>query len=126
MIEFEHMAERQRKWMLYLLLIFLIGAFITPYKRVFLGLLLGHVVSYYGLRLLHNRAKAFGEAVVQDKRIYGLGTFLRLVGAAIAIIIAVNLEHKVHIIGVVFGLITSYVVLIVDYTIYFARQSNNK
>lgn len=122
MVEYERMAERQRKWMLYLLLIFFVGAMLLPYKRVILGLLLGHVVSYYSLRLLHNRAKAFGEAIVEEKRSLGLGTFLRLLGAALAIIIAMKFEHKIHIIAVVFGLITSYIVIVADYTIYSIRQ----
>src|SRR5690625_7955633 len=73
MEEFARMEIRQRKWMLYLLAIFLFGAAITPYERFFLGLLVGHVVSYYGLRLLQNRAKAFGRLAVDGKRTSGLG-----------------------------------------------------
>lgn len=114
MVDYERMAKRQQKWMLYLLIIFLLGALLTPYEHIFLGLLLGHVVSYYGLRLLHNRGKAYGKAIVEDGRPPGLGTFLRLVGAAIAILIAIKFEHKVHLIAVVCGLMTSYVVMLVD------------
>lgn len=126
MDEFEHMAKRQRKWMLYLLGIFLIGAIITPFERVFLGLALGHTVSYYSLRLLHNRTKTFGQAAIEGRKILGLGTFLRLMGVAIAIFIALRFEHKIHTISVVLGLITLYIVLIIDYTIYAIQQSNSK
>src|SRR5690625_4773366 len=123
MEEFARMEIRQRKWMLYLLAIFLFGAAITPYERFFLGLLVGHVVSYYGLRLLQNRAIAFGRLAVDGKRTSGLGTFFRLIGAGVAIWLALKYEEKIHIIGVVLGLTTSYVVMIIDYTIYSIRQS---
>src|SRR5690625_2941631 len=106
------MERRQLKWMLYLLAIFLFGGAITPYERFFLGLLVRHVVSYYGLRLLQNRAKAFGRLAVDGKRTPGLGTFFRLIGAGVAIWLALKYEEKIHIIGVVLGLTTSYVVMI--------------
>lgn len=126
MEDFERMEVRQRKWMLYLLAIFLLGAAVTPYERFFLGLLLGHVVSYYGLRLLHNRAKAFSQAIIDEKRTTGLGTFFRLIGAGVAIGLALKFQEKIHIIGVVFGLTTSYIVMIVDYTIDAIHQSKVK
>lgn len=126
MEEFVRMEVRQRKWMLYLLAIFILGATVTPYDRFFLGLAFGHLVSYYGLRILHNRAKAFSEAVIHEKRTSGLGSFLRLIGAGLAVWLALKFDHKVHIIGVVLGLTTSYLVMIVDYTIYSIRQSKVK
>src|SRR5699024_872234 len=115
MEDFARMEVRQRKWMLYLLAIFILGAAITPYDRFFLGLALGHIVSYYGLRLLHNRAKAFTDAIIEEKRSLGLGTFLRLIGAGLAVWLALKYEHKIHIIGVVLGLTTSYIVMMIDY-----------
>src|SRR5690625_5931287 len=95
----------------------------NPLRTFFLGILVGHVVSYYGLRLLQNRAKAFGRLAVDGKRTSGLGTFFRLIGAGVAIWLALKYEEKIHIIGVVLGLTTSYVVMIIDYTIYSIRQS---
>lgn len=123
MEEFVRMEVRQRKWMLYLLAIFIFCAAITPYDRFFLGLTVGHVVSYYGLRLLHNRAKAFSQAIIEEKRVTGLGTFLRLIGAGLAVWLAMKYEHKLHIIGVVLGLTTSYFVIILDFTIRSIHQS---
>lgn len=41
MFEFDSMVARQRKWMLYFLALFVLGAGFLPYTRVFNGLVLG-------------------------------------------------------------------------------------
>lgn len=123
MDEYEQMVGNQRRWMLYLLGLFLIGAFITPFQRVFMGLMLGHVVSYYSLRLLHRNITRFGKAVLGEGSTVGLGTFLRLISAGIAIFIALKFEEEFHLIAVVIGLLTSYVVMFIDVTL---RTVKNK
>lgn len=117
MEEYERLVESQRKWMLYLLVFFLIGASVTSYQRIFLSLLLGYVVGYYSLRFLQSRIKAFGRAVVERGSSAHLGTFIRLAGIAVVVIISLRYPEKIHLISVVIGLAIAYLILFIDFTI---------
>lgn len=124
---FDQMVERQRKWMLYILALFILLAAVLPAHRpLFLGLLLGSVISYYGMRLLQKRLRVFGESVVETGKAKGLGTMFRLLGAVVAVFLALYFEDKVNYYGVVAGLATSYVVLIIDASIYFVWKDAKK
>lgn len=127
MQEFDQLVARQRKWMLYILALFILLAAVLPEHRpLFLGLLLGSVISYYGMRILHNRLKKFGETVIESARPIGLGTFVRLLGGALAVFLAFYLGDKVSYVGVVAGLGMAYVVLLVDAFIYYALKEWKK
>lgn len=114
MLDYDRMIASQRKWMLYLIAIFIIGAGITPYPHVFLGLLLGSVISLFNLWFLQRKVNAFGQAVTGKGYVISLGTFTRLVTTALAILIALRFEQQFHIYSVVIGLATSYVIMMVD------------
>jgi ATP synthase protein I len=122
MSEYEKMTIRQRKWMLYLLSILVLGAGFTPYPRVFLGLLLGSVVSFYNLWLLQRKTSQFGRAAAERGSMMGIGTFSRLAAAALAVVIALRFEENFHIIAVVVGLGTSYVIIMLDYLLFSLRN----
>ncbi len=124
---FDQMVERQRKWMLYILVVFiLLAAGLPVHRPLFLGLLLGSVISYYGMRLLQNRLRVFGRTAVESGKAKGLGTMFRLLGAVAAVFLAFYLEEKVNYYGVVAGLATAYVVLIIDASIYFIWKDVKK
>jgi ATP synthase protein I len=99
-----------------------LGAGFTPYPRIFLGLLLGSAVSFYNLWLLQRKTKKFGQAAAEQGSILGIGTFSRLAAAALAVIIALRFEEHFHIFGVVAGLGTSYVIIMLDYLIFTMRE----
>ncbi|MFD1852178.1 ATP synthase subunit I [Oceanobacillus bengalensis] len=127
MSEYDLMVRRQRKWMLYLLAIFVVGVGFTSYTRIFYGLLLGTTVSFYNLWLLQHKTKAFGKAVAeQGKARGGLGTFSRLAAAVLAVLIALRFEETFHIIAVVIGIVTSYFVLALDGIVQFITHSKKK
>ncbi|HEX6594807.1 MAG TPA: ATP synthase subunit I [Bacillota bacterium] len=106
---------RQRKWMLYLLSIIVLGAGFSPYPRFFFGLLLGSVISFYNLWLLQFKIRRLGEfAATEGKKRIGTGTFARFAGAALAALIALRFEEYFHIVGVVIGLSTSYLIITAD------------
>src|SRR5699024_7302894 len=89
MDEYASMVRQQRKWMLYLLIIYVLGTVFTPYTPVFLGLLVGGIASFLGLVLLHRNVNKLGEKVA-EKGTYrgGLGTLSRLLLAGLAVLIA--------------------------------------
>ncbi|MGJ9458198.1 ATP synthase subunit I [Oceanobacillus sp. CF4.6] len=118
MSEYDKMVTRQRKWMLYLLAIIVIGSGFSSHDRVFYGLLLGGAVSFYNLWLLQYKTKALGKAIAETGKVRGgLGTFSRLAATILAILIALRFNETFHIIAVVFGIISSYIVIGLDVSI---------
>lgn len=121
MTDYKRMVNRQRKGMLYLLAIFVLGAGFTPYTRVFLGLILGGVVSFYNLYLLQRKTDEFSDVVLGGKRLRGVGMISRFAAVALAIVISIRFEAQFEIIAVVIGLMTSLVVIIIDF-IFFHKD----
>lgn len=117
MEEYNRLVERQRKWMLYLLMFFLITILITPYERFFMSLLLGYAAGYYSLRFLQSRIKAYVQAVVTEGRTRSLGTFMRIASIGIIVLLASRFPDKIHIPWFALGIGLAYVVLFVDFTI---------
>ncbi|AUJ24049.1 MULTISPECIES: ATP synthase subunit I [Virgibacillus] len=126
MSEYKIMVARQRKWMLYLLAIFVIGAGFTPYVQIFLGLLLGTSISFYNLYLLQKKVDLFGEAVTSNQKVKTLGTLSRMTAAILAILIAIRFDAYFHIIAVIIGLMTSYPVIMIDFALSNFKQSHKK
>ena len=115
MFEFDTMVARQRKWMLYLLALFVLGAGFLSYPRVFNGLVLGGAVSFYNLWLLQRKTRMLGDIVAQGEDARGsLGTFSRMAAAILATVVAIRFEENFHIIAVVIGIMSSYFVLGLD------------
>src|SRR5699024_11070051 len=122
MSNYKRMTVRQRKWMIYLLAILVLGIGCTPYTQVFSGLLLGAAASFYNLWLLHKKIADFTDASVKKQR-SGIGTISRFATAALAIMIAIYFEEHFHLLAVVIGLMTSYVIVMLDFFIH--RKSIN-
>jgi len=113
--EFKEMYNRERQWMFYLLAAYVLGWGFTPYKAIFLGLILGTTFSFFNLIQLVRRMKKFDKAVSQGKKVRSLGTLNRMAMAAIAVIIAIKLPHYFNIISVALGLMTTYIVIMINY-----------
>ncbi|MGM8211411.1 ATP synthase subunit I [Virgibacillus sp. W0430] len=118
MLNYETMAVRQRKWMLYLLALLVLGAGFTPYTTIFLGLALGSVISFYNLWLMQKKINDFSEAVEKKQKAKGLGTLSRLAAVALGVIIVLRLEENIDIIAFIVGLMTAYVVVMVDFILF--------
>ncbi|WP_163539122.1 ATP synthase subunit I [Gracilibacillus sp. YIM 98692] len=117
MDQYNKMITRQRKWMFYLLALFVLGWGFTPYTSIFLGLLLGTALSFYNLWVMQRKVAHFGQAVSKGTRSTGIGTFSRLATAALAVIIALRFEEYFHFIAVILGLMTTYVVIMIDFAL---------
>lgn len=115
MPEFQEMYRRQQKWVLYLLSIYVLGWGFTPYQTVFLGLILGTCFSFLNLWLLVKKMKKFDQAITNGKKVRSLGSLSRMATAAIAVLIALKYPEYFYIISVVWGLMTSYIVIMIDY-----------
>lgn len=122
MKQYENMIARQRMWMLYLLAILVLGAGLTPYLRIFLGLLLGTGISFYNLWILQKKIYDFGEAVVKKQSTKNLGTVSRFAAVALAVVIALRFEEYFHSVAVIIGLMTSYIVIMIDFMVYRSKD----
>ncbi|MDQ0200867.1 ATP synthase subunit I [Neobacillus ginsengisoli] len=115
MPEFRVMYNRQRKWIFYLLSFYVLGWGFTSYKTIFLGLILGTCFSFLNLWMLVRKTESFDKAIAKGKKVRSLGSLQRMATAAIAVIIALRYPQYFQIIYVVLGLMTSYIVIMIDY-----------
>lgn len=115
MPEIQERFNRQRKYMLFLLSFFVLGWGFTSYQSIFLGLILGTVLSFFNLWLIFRKMIQFREAVEKGQKVRSLGTVSRLASAALAVIIALEYPEHIHLISVVLGLMTSYLVIMIDF-----------
>lgn len=122
MPEINIVFKRQSKYMVYLLAAFVLGWGFTNYQTVFGGLLLGTSLSLYNLWLVNQKMKKFDQAITEGKKVKSLGTMTRFASAGLAVIIALEYPEHFHLISVVLGLMTAYLVIIIDFFIHLKRR----
>jgi ATP synthase protein I len=115
MPEFQTMFARQRKWMFFLLSFYVLGWGFTAQQSIFLGLILGTSLSLFNLWLMARKIDKFGEAAAEGRQIRSLGSFSRMATGALAIVITMRYPDQFHLISVVIGLMTSYIVIMIDF-----------
>lgn len=115
MYQFEQLMTRSKKYILYLLSIYVLGWGFTPYQTIFLGLILGTSFSLYNLWLLIRKSKQFQKAMEEGRSAKSLGTISRMATAGLAVLIALKFPEYFHLISVVIGLMTQYAVIMIDY-----------
>ena len=114
MPEYKLIFKRVRKYILYLLALYVLGWGFTSYQSIFLGLILGTSLSLFNLWILDRKMKQFGEVMVNGGKIYSLGLLTRMATAIFAVLIAMEYSNYIHLISVVIGLMTAYIVIMID------------
>jgi len=117
MTEIQVIFERQRKYIFFLLSIYVLGWGFTDFQPVFAGLFIGTSISLFNLWLLASRTKNFGDAVLHGKRVRSFGFISRLAASVLVVIIAREYPDHIHLISVILGLMTSYFVIMIDFII---------
>ncbi|WP_413305254.1 ATP synthase subunit I [Bacillus sp. 1P10SD] len=115
MPDFRVMYNRQRKWIFYLLSIYVLGWGFTSYQTIFLGLILGTCFGFLNLWLLVRKTEDFDKKVGEGKKVRSLGSLSRMAVGGIAAVIALKYPEYFNVIGLVIGLMTSYIVIMIDY-----------
>lgn len=115
MSEFRTAYVRQRKYILFLLAIYVLGWTFTSYQSIFLGLIFGTSLSLFNLWLIVRKADNFEDAILKGKKVRSLGSFSRMATAAFAVVIALEYPDRIHLISLVLGLMTSYLVIMIDF-----------
>ena len=114
MPEYKLIFKRVRKYILYLLALYVLGWGFTTYQSIFLGLILGTSLSLFNLWVLDRKMKQFGEVMVNGGKIRSLGLLTRMATAIFAVLIAMEYSNYIHLISVVIGLMTAYIVIMID------------
>jgi ATP synthase protein I len=117
MPELQTMFLRQRRWMFFLLSIYVLGWGFTSNQSIFLGLIFGTFLSLFNLWLMVRKTVKFGESVDQGKKVRSLGSFSRFATAALAVVVSMRYPDQLHLISVVIGLMTAYIVIMIDFFI---------
>ncbi|MGE8080387.1 ATP synthase subunit I [Peribacillus loiseleuriae] len=115
MPEMQNMFIRHRKYLIYLMVIYIACWGFTEYKTVFAGLLLGTAVSMFNLRLIIRKMHAFDDAIEKGNKVKSMGTGMRMAAAIVAAYISMRFPDVFHLVSVVIGLMTAYAVIMIDY-----------
>ncbi|MEI5909099.1 ATP synthase subunit I [Bacillus spongiae] len=124
MPELHHVFTRHRKYIFYLLSISVLGWGFTSYQSIFLGFILGTTFSLFNHWLMVRRIQRFGQAVVEGRKVRSVGTFSRMASAVLAVVIATRYPEYFHLVSVILGLMTSYIVVMIDYAIITVFKSH--
>ncbi|PFG15192.1 ATP synthase subunit I [Bacillus sp. es.036] len=114
MTEYTQSFRRYMQFTLYLLAIFVMGWGITSYKALFLGLILGTILSIYNLFNMYRKVDRLGEATVKGTKARSLGLLTRQAVAGLAVLIALRYPEYFNLLGVVSGLMTTYLIILID------------
>lgn len=124
MLNYQSMTNRQRKWMLYLLALLVLGAGFSSYQAIFFSLILGSLISFYNLWLMQKKINDFGEAIVKKQKARGLGMISRLAAVALGVLIVIRFEEYFHLISFIIGLMASYLVILIDFIVFQVLKKN--
>lgn len=119
----EKLFVRSKKYLLFLLAIYVLAWGFTPYQDIFLGLALGTSFSLYNLWILVRKSKQIQQAIEEGRTARSLGTVSRMAAAGLAVLIALKFPEHFHLISVVIGLMTIYIVIMIDSILYICEQA---
>ncbi len=114
MNQYQQMLTRHSKYILFILSSFIMGWGFTNYQPMFLGLILGTVVSFFNLWVMHKKINKFGHAIVKGKKVGSLGMLLRFGTASLSVFIIIKFPDLFNLVGLVIGLMTPYLVIMID------------
>jgi ATP synthase protein I len=114
MPDYELIYKRVRKYIFYLLALYVLGWGFTSHQSIYLGLILGTSLSLFNLWILVRKTKQFGEVMVNGGKIRSLGLLTRMATAVFAVIVAMEYPNYIHLVSVVIGLMTVYIVIMID------------
>lgn len=116
------MFHRYRKFIFFLLAVYVLGWGFTEYQSVFLGLILGTAVSLYNLWVMVRKHDHFDKSMEQGRKVKSLGTASRMASAGLVVLICMKFPDYFHLVSAILGLMTIYIVIMIDYAIRYFRM----
>jgi ATP synthase protein I len=114
MVDYISLTKRYTIFAAIIIGLLVILAFTTSYKPIFLGLLLGSIISLSNLWSTYFQVKRLGESVEIGRAKFSLGTLFRFGLVIGAVYIAFQYPDKFHFISVVIGLMLTYIIILVN------------
>ena len=90
--------------------------------QIFQGLILGTIFSLFIFWSMVQKNKKFSEAAAEGKKMRSLGSLTRMSAGALAAVIALRYPEEFQMVSVVLGLMTVYLVIMIDYFIQHLRR----
>src|SRR5690625_5910985 len=120
---YKRMVIRQRKWMLYILDVAVLGWGFTEYTSIFQSLILGLAGGFYNLFLMQKKIDLLGERVSRNEKSPSLGMISRFAVAALIAVVSLRFPEQFNIYVSVMGLMTPYLVIMIDFIFYLKDTS---
>ncbi|WP_409296081.1 ATP synthase subunit I [Peribacillus sp. SCS-26] len=122
MFDLDKMFYRELKYIIGLVVLYVLGFGFTPFKTVFLGLIFGTLLSLFLLWTMVDKNRKLTKAAAEGKKAKSVGTLSRMATAALAVTVALEFPDSLHLGSVIIGLMTIYFVIIIDFFIQHLRQ----
>ena len=126
MLEVHIVFKRYLKYTFTLLSVYVILWGITPYKAEALGMVLGTLIGTYNIWLLSRKTEQLGEMVAQKRGMKSIGTISRMAAAVLAVVIAMRYPDTFNVFFVILGLMTGYLVIMIDLIIHNIRRGEKR
>ncbi|MFB4163312.1 ATP synthase subunit I [Alteribacillus sp. JSM 102045] len=94
--------------------VYFFGWAVMPYNKVFFSLGTGVLIGLFNLLSMSREVKKFGEAEGKQKRKFTFGMLSRFAAGALAAVLFVRFPEHFHIIGLVAGIVTPYVIILIS------------
>lgn len=113
MSDYSVLAKRYTVYTAILIFLVVILAFFTT-SSFYTGLLLGMIFSLVNLWSTYFQVKRLNESLEENKAKFSLGTLFRALTAVAAIFIAIQFPAAFDYIGVILGLMTTYIIILIE------------
>ncbi|MGG1572965.1 ATP synthase subunit I [Fictibacillus sp. NRS-1165] len=114
MTEYTMTYRRYIKYTLFMLSFFVLGYGVTSYKSIFLGLSFGTLFSLFNLWSMYSSIERLGQAVINQQKVRTMGSLSRLLMGGLAALIAMRFPQFFNLLSVVIGLMTVYIIMLID------------
>ncbi|MFA8438351.1 ATP synthase subunit I [Pueribacillus sp. YX66] len=110
----KNLVRRYLSYAAYLLAFFVLGWGFTSYQDVFLGLILGTIISFINILFLSYRVKKASDAAVEGRKVRSVGMMQRFALAGLAVFIVFQFPDVFHLFSMIIGLMTGYIIIFID------------
>ncbi|MCQ6264899.1 ATP synthase subunit I [Fictibacillus sp. WQ 8-8] len=114
MTEYTMTYRRYIKYTLFMLSFFVLGYGVTSCKSIFLGLSFGTLFSLFNLWSMYSSIERLGQAVINQQKVRTMGSLSRLLMGGLAALIAIRFPQFFNLLSVVIGLMTVYIIMLID------------
>ncbi|UZJ79183.1 ATP synthase subunit I [Fictibacillus sp. KU28468] len=114
MTEYTMTYRRYIKYTLFMLSFFVLGYGVTSCKSIFLGLSFGTLFSLFNLWSMYSSIERLGQAVINQQKVRTMGSLSRLLMGGLAALIAMRFPQFFNLLSVVIGLMTVYIIMLID------------